>query len=185
MLDPVTDQYPRAMISIVNKPLIAYQLEYLQNYGVEDIMITVERKFVSRIEKYLKQFYMSKLQNANVELVVFQEEETSINVISHLSKRIYSNTDAQQRDFIIMESNTLLDIPLDELIKTHTLSGSSITALVKEFDMNKGGKGPKVTEVDGSDIFGLSSYDDEQSRTGADSSYQFNRIVLKMDKYDA
>lgn len=84
-----------------------------------------------------------------------------------------------------MESNTLLDIPLDELIKTHTLASSSITALVKEFDMNKGGKGPKVTEVDARDIFGLSSYDDEQFRTGADSSYQFNRIVLKMDKFDA
>ena len=86
--------------------------------------------------------------------------------------------------------STRVDIPLDELIKTHTLASSSITALVKEFDMNKGGKGPKVNEVDGSDIFGLSSYDVKTSNTAQgrsrfQSRYQFNRIVLKMDKYDA
>ena len=129
---------------------------------------------------------MSKLQNANVELVVFQEEETSINVISHLSKRSRGTSSLWKATLF----STRADIPLDELIKTHTLASSSITALVKEFDMNKGGKGPKVTEVDGSDIFGLSSYDVKTSNTAHDRSqfqsrYQFNRIVLKMDKYDA
>jgi len=52
----ILDNCPLAManINIVNKPLILYQLEYLQRYGIHDITITVEKKFAHKIEKYLK-----------------------------------------------------------------------------------------------------------------------------------
>jgi NDP-sugar pyrophosphorylase family protein len=52
----VMENCPLAManINIVNKPLIIYQLEYLQKYGIHEIIITVEKKFAHKIEKYLK-----------------------------------------------------------------------------------------------------------------------------------
>lgn len=48
-----------------------------------------------------------------------------------------------------MEGNTLIDMPLDEIIDTHLLSKSSITSLVKEFDMTKEGKGAKMSDIAG------------------------------------
>jgi CTP:phosphocholine cytidylyltransferase-like protein len=55
------DNQPLAManINIVNKPLILYQLEYLQKHNIHDILITVEKKFASKIEKYLKTDFKS------------------------------------------------------------------------------------------------------------------------------
>ena len=69
-------------------------------------------------------------------------------------------------DFILMEGNSILDIPLDEVLDTHLLSGSSLTTLLKEFDMVKGGKGAKLAEVGSEDIFGISSWTPEQLRSG-------------------
>ena len=90
------------------------------------------------------------------------------------------------RDFIVMEGNTLVDIPLDEILDTHKLTESSLTILTKEFDMSKGKKsGPKITDVDSVDIFGLSSWSPEQLRQGGQNFHQFNRVVFKTDKNTA
>lgn len=69
-------------------------------------------------------------------------------------------------DFIVLEGNSLLDIPLDELLDTHFLSKGSLTTLIKEFDMVKGGQGAKLAEVGSEDIFGISSWTPEQLRLG-------------------
>ena len=46
---PLTDNYPLALSKIVNKPILAYQLEYLQRFGIKDIMITTSKKYVKKI----------------------------------------------------------------------------------------------------------------------------------------
>ena len=155
------DHFPLAManINIVNKPLILYQLEYLQKYGIHDILITVEKKFAHKIEKYLKNDFKSSDPKANIDLVVFQEEEEPVVVLQMIQSRIISN-------FIVLEGNSLLDIPLDEILDTHFLSNGSITSMIKEFDMEKGGKGAKLAEVGSEDIFGVSSWTPEQLRLG-------------------
>jgi len=90
-----------------------------------------------------------------------------------------------QSDFIVIEGNSVLDVPLDEILDTHMLSGASLTALIKEFDMVKGGEGAKLAEVGSEDVFGLSSYTPEERRLGDQELYQSNRIVLKTNKQDA
>jgi hypothetical protein len=47
-----------------------------------------------------------------------------------------------------MEGNILIDTPLDEVLDTHSVANGSITCLLKEFDMTKGGKGAKAADVD-------------------------------------
>jgi translation initiation factor eIF-2B subunit gamma len=161
MLDPINLNYPMAAVCIVNKPLICYQLEYLQRYGISSVIVTVEKKYAHKVEKYLKNHYKSEANKAlNIELVVFYEDEEPMVVLKHLATRITT-------DFIVLEGNSLIDVPLDEVLDTHTLSGSAITTLAKEFDMSKLGKGPKLADVESSDIFGVSSWQDEQIRQKA------------------
>ena len=70
--------------------------------------------------------------NLNVELVVFHEDEgeEAIAMLRLLQPKIHA-------DFILMEGSTLLDVPLSSVLETHLLSESSITTLMKEFDMEK------------------------------------------------
>ena len=88
-------------------------------------------------------------------------------------------------DFIVMEGNSLLDVPLDEVLDTHLLSGSSLTTLIKEFDMVKGGEGAKLAEVGSEDIFGVSTSSNELMRISNCESCQWNRVVMKTNKQDA
>lgn len=161
MLDPINTNYPMAAVCIVNKPLICYQLEYLQRYGINSVIITVEKKYAHKIEKYLKTHFKSDANKPlNIELVVFYEDEEPMVVLKMISSRI--NT-----DFIVLEGNSIIDVPLDEILDTHILSDSAITTLVKEFDMSKLGKGPKLADVESSDIFGVTSWQDDQLRQKA------------------
>jgi len=81
-----------------------------------------------------------------------------------------------------MEGNSLLDVPLDEILDTHMLSGATLTTLIKEFDMVKGGEGAKLAEVGSEDVYGISSFTPEERRLGDHDLYQNNRIVLKTNK---
>ena len=143
-------------------------------------MITVEKKFATKIEKYLKNFHetMGPPDNLNIELVVFPEEEEPMVVLRQLHHKITT-------DIIVMEGNTLLDIPLDEVMDTHVQSKASLTVTMKEFDMDKQGKGPKLEDAESSDIFGLSSMPDILMRQGQHSQYQYHRVVLKSNKQEA
>ena len=85
-------------------------------------------------------------------------------------------------DLIVMEGSVLTDVPLDQILDTHVLSKSSFTVLSKEFDMKKTSKGPKLADVEGQDIFGLTSWTETQLRNGGSSLYQYNRVVYRTDK---
>lgn len=124
----------------------------MERHGIKNVMVTVERKYVHKIEKYLKNHYKSVSEDPskfNIELVVFHEDEEPVVVLRLLAGRIHG-------DFILMDGNTLIEMPLDQLLDTHTLTQASLTILSKEFDMTKLGKGPKIADVEGTDIFGIS-----------------------------
>lgn len=57
MLNPINENYPLAIVPVVNKPILCYQLEYLERYGITNILITTLKKYAFKIEKYLKNFY--------------------------------------------------------------------------------------------------------------------------------
>jgi NDP-sugar pyrophosphorylase family protein len=141
-------------------------------------MITVEKKFAHKIEKYLKSQFINQDPLANIDLVVFSEEEEPVVVLQMLQGRLNS-------DFIVIEGNSLCDVPLDEILDTHMLSDASVTTLIKEFDMVKGGEGAKLAEVGSEDVFGITSYTPEQIRLGVHDQFQNHRVVLKTNKQDA
>ena len=51
-------------------------------------------------------------------------------------------------DFIVIEGNSIVEVPLDRILDSHRLSQSSITSLIKEFDMTKTGKGAKLADFE-------------------------------------
>ena len=80
-------------------------------------------------------------------------------VLRHLQNLIYT-------DFILMEGRVLCDIPLNQILETHLVQNSTLTCLMKEFDMTKFGKGAKLADAESSDIFGLSSAPENHLREG-------------------
>ena len=91
-LDCLTSNYPLALVPIVNKPIICYQLEYLLLHGISDIMVTVDKRHAGKIERYLKNYMnqqvKEKMKASNIELVVLADEEEAGDVLRALDKKI-------------------------------------------------------------------------------------------------
>jgi len=52
-LKPITDYAPKPLIPINNKPIIEWQIKYLKNFGINDIIISIGYKY-DQIENFLK-----------------------------------------------------------------------------------------------------------------------------------
>ena len=52
-LKPITDYLPKSLISLNNKPIIEWQIRYLKNHGIKDIIICAGYKY-DQIENFLK-----------------------------------------------------------------------------------------------------------------------------------
>ena len=47
---PWTDHHPKALAPVNNKPLLQWNIEYLRQYGIEDVIVNVHH-FAGQIEK--------------------------------------------------------------------------------------------------------------------------------------
>ena len=56
-LQPATENYPLALLPIGNKPLIAYQVDYLERNGINSIIVVVEKRHISKIETYFNKHF--------------------------------------------------------------------------------------------------------------------------------
>ncbi len=112
--------------------------------------MTIEKRYASKVEKYFNQFYKPQRETTEIELVSLQDEEESANVLRLLKDRIV-------KDFIVMQGDVLVDIPLDSVIDQHNLNECAVTVVMKELDLTQKSKMPKG-EVETYDIFGLSEW---------------------------
>ena len=90
-------------------------------------------------------------------------------------------------NLVLTEGNTLLDVPIDEVLDTHKLNKGFITCLLKETSVGK----KQMEYLESPDIYGLNSeiLDSERSQVpmralGPLSAVQNNRLVFKTTKVD-
>lgn len=87
-LHPATDGYPLALLPIGNKPLLTYQLEYLERNSISKIIVVIEKRFMAKLDKYFNSYYKPLNQTTEIELVAISDEEESGNVLKMIKDRI-------------------------------------------------------------------------------------------------
>ena len=68
-MNPATDNYPLAMLPIGNKPLLQYQIEYLERNGINKIFVVIEKKYMSKISTFFSNYFKTTNKNAEIELI--------------------------------------------------------------------------------------------------------------------
>ena len=56
-LYPLTENLPKALLPVGNKPILAYSLEWLEKARIKDIIILTYPKWRERIASYLSKVY--------------------------------------------------------------------------------------------------------------------------------
>jgi mannose-1-phosphate guanylyltransferase len=121
-LRPLTDNIPKALLPVLNRPVLERNIEYLAGYGIRDIIINAHyhsdqiRKFVSAC----------KIPKVN--LTVSHEEE-----ILGTGGGIARCRDFLEGDtFTVINSDILTDIKLDWAVKNHADSGAHATMVLHD-----------------------------------------------------
>ncbi|CDW72423.1 translation initiation factor eif-2b subunit gamma-like [Stylonychia lemnae] len=152
---------PIAFEIVSNKPHICHQIEYLMRNKLNNILVVVERKYASKMESTIKQGISVNTNDLELEIVALQDEEESANVLSLLQDKI-------DRDFIVMNGETLTDLSLDTFINVHQTTENSASILLKDVNFS-------IKQKGNYDIFGLSSWTEKRFEDSTPSK----RLVFK------
>lgn len=120
-LKPWTDKHPKALALINGKSLLQRNLEYLQKFGVNDVIVNVHH-FADQI--------IEAIQNNHgwgSNITISDETGEVLETGGGLKKA--SHYFAEQENFVLMNVDVLTDMPLDKMISFHVSNRSSFATL--------------------------------------------------------
>lgn len=115
-MSPLTDTTPKPLVPVLNRPVIEYNINFLKYFGIKEIFINLH---------YGKEKIQSTLGNGKkygVKIKYLTENE-----ILGTGGAIASMEEHVDSPFIVINSDTIFDFDLDEIINSHHRSGAKAT----------------------------------------------------------
>jgi len=104
-LKPITDYVPKSLVPINNKPIIEWQIKYLKNFGIRDIIISAGYKN-DQIKKFLK---IKKNFGISIRYSVEKTPLGTGGAIKKASKLI------KEKSFFVINGDIITNIDLNKL----------------------------------------------------------------------
>ncbi|HDS45354.1 MAG TPA: NDP-sugar synthase [Methanomicrobia archaeon] len=112
-LRPLTATVPKAMIPLVNRPVIDYILDYLAGYGLNDIVITTN---------YLREQTIEYLTRRRVGLTIaYPEEPAPLGTAGSVKNAAISER------MLVIQGDNITEIDLRHLLRFHDEHGGLVT----------------------------------------------------------
>ena len=120
-LSPLTDNVPKPMLPVNNKPMIGHVTDHIFNFGIDEVFVTVNY-LKEQIEDYYKENSFVKIVNEDIPLGT----AGSISLIEKLNQDIY----------LITNADILSNISLEDLYLHHIKNNSDITIASRMFQVD-------------------------------------------------
>ncbi|TPX59870.1 hypothetical protein CcCBS67573_g09052 [Chytriomyces confervae] len=128
-LFPLVDKTcPKALLPIANKPMLFYQLEWLESAHVTDILIVCQDDAHENIHSYIHNVLNApeRYPNSKVEVVkVKGSGSVSADALRHVANRI-------KTDFIVLSCDTITNYPPNQLLDVFRAQSPTMAALFHE-----------------------------------------------------
>jgi NDP-sugar pyrophosphorylase family protein len=121
-LKPLTDQIPKALITVNNKPLIQLVIEKLITFGINEIIINIHhqaKQIIDFIQS--KKFFDIKIE--------FSHEEILLDTGGGLKKAAWFFN--RKEPFILYNVDVLSDIDLDKMLYLHNYNKADVTLAMR------------------------------------------------------
>jgi len=116
-LRPFTENIPKPLIQIKNKPILKYIVDHTLFFGINELIVATGYKS-GKIESYLEDNYL----DYNI-MISNSGDVDIIERIKHASHFI-------KRDFLLIYGDTLSDLNLNDLINYHQSNRAKVTVTV-------------------------------------------------------
>ena len=121
-LRPLTDNIPKALVPVLNRPVLERNIEYLSSYGITEIIIN------AHYHRDLIQNFASSCKIPQVNLTVSFEEEILGTGGGIANCREFLKGDT----FLVINSDILTNINLDTVARNHKESGNIATMVMHD-----------------------------------------------------
>jgi mannose-1-phosphate guanylyltransferase len=124
-LQPLTDKKPKALMPIVNRPIIARNIEYLKTHGVDKIAVNAHHHYQQILD------YLDKGRPFGIEIEVLVEPEilgTGGGIRNGLKV-------CEGGPFFVINSDTLTNIDLTMAYEDHKKSGSIASLILHNYEL--------------------------------------------------
>lgn len=120
-MKPLTDDIPKSMVPIMNKPLLERSMMNLIKYGIRDIVLSV-----GHMSEYIQEYFGDGSKfGLNIEYVF---ESTPLGTGGAIKSAGHLFTDT----FLVMNADILCEIDIADLIGYHSSKAASVTIAVTE-----------------------------------------------------
>ncbi len=120
---PWTDKHPKALAPVHGKSLLQRNIEYLQQYGIDEVVVNVHH-FADQIEEAIK------LNDGWGSKVIISDER---DVVLETGGGLMKARDLLgDEDFVVINVDVLTDLDLGAMISYHSLKGSLATLAVSD-----------------------------------------------------
>ena len=124
-LRPLTDTLPKCLVPVNDRPMIDYPLMLLRHYGIREIVVNVHHH-ADRVEEYLGDGSRFGVD------ITYSREAVLLGTGGGLlgAKRFLD-----QETFVIMNSDVLIDLRLDEVLRFHADHDAAATLVLRKDPM--------------------------------------------------
>ena len=181
-LYPLAEHIPAALLSIANKPIIWYVIEFLHKYGFEEAIIVSKPTFFDRIKTCVDTFV--SVYNIPIKLDCYclpidkHTEMGTADALRFIQPHIKS-------DLLIIPCDILIDIPLQQFANIHRCYNSALTILLttqRQASPSDQSAGPMKTYKAGRDVIALAEGTDRilmlQNESDIDEKLTLTRSLL-------
>jgi len=145
---PLTEEIPKVMLPVANRPLISYQLELLEKVGFTKVFIITTPEIGTHLQKYFTEFYKGKIK-ATFEFI--KEHCGTAEALLNMKDKI-------KRNFMVISGDLIVqDGFIHHMADIHRTRDAALTMLLKkETPLTQEELKSKKTETQTGDIVGLS-----------------------------
>ena len=163
-LRPLTDTLPKCLVPVNDRPMIDYPLMLLRHYGIREIVVNVHHH-AERVEEYLGDGSRFSVD------IAYSREPVLLDTGGGLlgAKRFLD-----QDTFVIVNSDVLIDLRLDEVLRFHRGHDAAATLVLRK-DPKAATYGSIWTDVEGR-IRKLLQHDAQEDRAGPLEEYMFTGV---------
>ena len=97
----------KSLLNVLNKPLLTYQLEFLERNNIKEVTIITNKTFLKNIEEILISY------EGELKINTLTTNNKGINILNFIKKEIKHN------NFILMSAESLLYFDLFKLLDSH------------------------------------------------------------------
>jgi NDP-sugar pyrophosphorylase family protein len=120
-LRPITEKTPKPLVPVAGRPMIEYPLLLLRHYGIRDIIINLHH-LGSQVEAHLGDGTRFGLD------IRYSKEDILLDTGGGLRQ---AKAFLEKEPFIVINTDVLIDLPLDRLIRFHKEKQSAATLVLR------------------------------------------------------